>query len=94
MEDVSAEIPEDRRQAAVDAKRFKDDPTTARVMAMITAHYMREMLASAPGDTAGREHCYRQMLAVQDFGKNLTKLATSGTLEERRRNQSGGNGIA
>lgn len=88
------ELPEDARQAAVDARRFLQDPTTKRVMALMTSHYLRSLLDSAPGDKVLREHLHKQMLAVRDFGRQLTKLASKGTLEERRRSTRNVDGIS
>lgn len=92
--EVPEERPEDRKQAAVDAKRFADDPTTHRILAMVTSYYLKELLASSPADAELREHCYRQMLAIQEFNHQLKKLASNGILEIKRRNARNGSGIS
>ena len=82
---------DDEKQAAIDAKRFLEDPTTPRVLDKVVKHYRDALEKSAHDEVALRESCYVQLKAVREFLRQLTILADKGTLSCVRQNRGGSN---
>lgn len=81
---------DDQKQAAIDAKRFLEDPTTPRVLERVLLTYRKQLEESGHGDTALREHCYQMLKATRELHRQLTILATKGTMEIVRNAKSRG----
>lgn len=81
---------DDQKQAAIDAKRFLEDPTTPRVLDRVVSTYRKQLEESAHDDSELREHCYLMLKATRELHRQLTMLATKGTMEIVRNAKSRG----
>ncbi len=76
-------------QHQADAKRFLEDETTKRTLALVTAHYRKMSEGSAHDDVGLREYCYHQLSAVREFHRQLTVMAGQGTFAKMRKRSDG-----
>lgn len=81
---------DDEKQAAVDALRFLQDPTTPRVLERVIRFFRDLHENSEPADAELRDHCYLQLKAVREFHRQLTRMAETGKLEGMRRARNDG----